>query len=63
MQVKLDKAQCLIDAAAEFNLQTLLKGLPTLHAMASGNYTGPDNVFMSSSLCTTVVCCETIPEE
>src|SRR5882724_11944613 len=47
----LEKSQFLIDAIAEFNLHmTLLKDFPTLCAFMSGNYTRPNNHFLSSSL-------------
>jgi len=64
MQANLDKAQCLIDAVAELNLQMALpKSLPTLHAMSSGNYTRPNNVFVSSSLSAPMVYCNMVPDE
>src|SRR5882724_3259922 len=34
-----------------------------LHALASGNYTRPDNIFISSSLMDTAIYCKTLPEE
>ena len=47
----LDRSQPLIDAIAEFDLQMVLpKDVPTLCTLASGNYTRPDNIFISSSL-------------
>jgi len=48
----LEKAQFLIDAIAEFDLQmTLLAGIPTLCALATGNDTWPDNIlYLASSL-------------
>jgi len=62
--VNLDRAQSLIDAIAELDLQMILpRGLPTLCTMVSGNYTRPDNTFASSSLLTAVVHCNTVPEE
>ena len=62
--MNLDKTLCLIDVTAEFNLQmTLPKSLPTLCTMALCDYTKPDNVFMSSSLCTAVVFCNTNTKE
>ena len=49
---------------ADLDLQMVLpKGIPTLHAMALGNYMRPNNVFMSSSLLPSLVCCMTVPEE
>jgi len=64
MWTNLDKAQHLIDTTAEFDLQmTLPKGLPILRAVSLGNYTRPDNIFISSSLCLAVVRCNTVPED
>src|SRR5882724_7269334 len=60
----LDRSQPLINAIAEFDLQlALLKDVLTLHMLASGNYTRPNNVFISSSLTDTIVHCKTLPEE
>ena len=41
---------------------TLLKGLPTLIAMLTGNYTRTDNVFMSSTLTERLITCTTVAE-
>jgi len=60
----LDKAQWLIDATAELNLQMVLpRGTPMVCIMSTGNYTCPDNVFISASLCGAVTKCHTVPEE
>jgi len=62
--VNLDKAHILIDALAHLDFQMVLpKGIPTLCAMATGNYTRPDNVFTSSSLSAAVIRCNMIPGE
>jgi len=51
MHANLNKAQVVIDAMANYNLQMLLpKDIPTLCAMASQNFTHLDNVLASSSL-------------
>src|SRR5882672_434169 len=63
-RTNLEKVQCLIDASAKLDLQMALpKGTPTLHASATGNYTRPDNVFISSTLTDTLICCTTRPDE
>jgi len=55
-QSNLDKAQEIIDTAATYYLQMILpKNIPTLRAIATGNYTRPDNAFASTSLCESVV--------
>ena len=60
----LDKSQLLIDMIAEFNLQMVLpKDILMLCTLTSGNYTRPDNVFISSSLTDTIIHCKTLPEE
>ncbi len=41
--------------------QMLLKGIPTLVATNSGNYTRPDNVFVSERLANQVLTCTTVP--
>ena len=41
----------------------LPKDVPMLHMLTSGNYTRPDNMFISSSLGDTIVHCKTLPEE
>jgi hypothetical protein len=41
----------------------LPKGIPTLHAHSTGNFTCPDNVFASSSITELVLECNTHPEE
>jgi len=58
----LDKAQYLIDTMADMDLQMALpRGHPTLQVMSTGNYTRPDNVFISSSLNEVVAECNTVP--
>ncbi|KAF8580748.1 hypothetical protein K439DRAFT_1300029, partial [Ramaria rubella] len=42
---------------------TLPKHIPTLCAMSTGNFTCPDNVFISSELADSVLQCTTIPED
>ena len=64
MRANLDKVQYLIDAVNKLELHMVLpKDLPTLQAMATGNHTRPNNVFMSVVLCNTLVKCMTVPEE
>jgi len=64
MRTNLDRAQHLINAVIELNLQMALpKDLPTLCAMVSGNHMRPKNVFMSALLHSSVVKCMTILEE
>jgi len=63
-QANLDKAQALIDAAVELEIQMVFpKELPTLCAMSSGNYTRPYNVCTYNSLCVAITICKTVPEE
>ena len=58
----LDKAQLLIDAAAKLGLRMVLpKDLPTLCALATGNYIRPDNMFTSDTLADVIVSCTTVP--
>ena len=64
MRSNLNEAQILINATINYNLQmTLPKGLPTLIAMSTGNYTRTDNVFMSSTLAERLITCTTVPED
>jgi len=64
MRASIYRAQQLIDAITELDLQMVLpKGLPTLCTMASGNHTWPDNVFASSVLNSTIIKCMTVPGE
>ena len=52
----------LISYIAEFGLvMTLPKGIPTLQAMATKNWTRVDNVFMSEDLAGLLICCDTTP--
>ena len=47
----LNKAQVVIDAMANYDLQMLFpKNIPTLCTMATSNFTWPDNILGSSSL-------------
>jgi len=63
-RANLSRAQVIIDMLANYDLQvTLPKDIPTLHAMATRNFTQPDNVFVSSSICEHVLECKTAPEE
>jgi len=63
-RTNLDKVQELIDAFTELGLCMVLpKDLLTLHALALGNFTRPNNVFASEVLPTAVVKCTTVPEE
>jgi exonuclease III len=60
----LDEAQILLDALAEHNLcMALPKYVPTLMAMATHNYTRPDNMFTSFTLQDAVITCNANPEE
>src|SRR5882724_3975186 len=63
-RANLDKDQIIIDTMAHFDLQmSLPKDTPTLRAMATSNFTHPDNVLTSSSLSKLVLECKTAPEE
>jgi len=54
----LEKSQVLIDALAEFDLQMVLpKDVPTLQALATGNHTRLDNIFISSKLVGSIIRC------
>ena len=58
------KAQVLIDALAEFDLQmTLPKDIPMLQVLSTSNHTRPDNVYISSPMAGHVIRCITLPEE
>ena len=60
----LDQAQILLDAIAKQQLYMALpKKIPTLRAMATGNYTRPDNVFVSLKLQGRIIECKTVPED
>jgi len=64
MRKNLVKAQVLRDVLSEFNLQmTLLKDIPMLQALSTGNYTRPDNVYISSLMAGHMIRCITLPEE
>src|SRR5882724_11445596 len=63
-RVNLEKSQVLIDALAEFNLQMVLpKDVPMLQALATGNHTRPDNLFISSQLAGSIIRCITLQDE
>jgi len=63
-RINLVKAQVLIDVLAEFDLQmTLLKDIPMLQALSTGNHTRPDNIYISSPMAGHVIRCITLPEE
>ena len=52
----------LISHLAEFHLTMMLpKGLPTLQAMRTKNWTCVDNVFMTEDLAELLICCNTAP--
>ena len=52
----------LISYIAEFGLvMTLPKGIPTLQAMATKNWTHVDNIFMSEDLAELLIHCDTTP--
>jgi len=58
------RVQELIDAITELGLHMILpKDLLMLHALASGNFPRPDNVFALETLATSIVKCTMIPEE
>jgi len=60
----LDRSQPLINTIAEFDIQMALpKDVPMLCTLASGNYTRPDNIFISSSLMDATIYCQTLPED
>jgi Endonuclease-reverse transcriptase len=64
MRSNIDAAQTLLDALAEHDLYMALpKFIPTLKAMATQNYTRPDNVFISHTLQDAIITCSTSPEE
>jgi ribonuclease HI len=63
-RANLDDAQELLDAVAEHDLHMVLpKELPTLKAMATGNHTRTDNVFISPELAESLISCNTVPED
>lgn len=60
----LDKAQILINCTDDLGLQMILpRNLPTLKAMATGNYTRPDNVFASPGIVERLASCKPIERE
>jgi len=60
----LEKSQVLIDMIAEFDFQLALpKDIPTLQALATGNHTRPDNVFISSQIMGHITRCTMLPDE
>jgi len=58
MRGNLKKLQVPIDTVAEFDMQMALpKNTPTLQVLSMGNYTRPDNVFISNPLINYIVRC------
>ena len=58
----LEESHKLIEIVADHDMvMTLPKDLPTLQAMATGNWTRPDNVFASSNTEQFIVRCDTDP--
>ena len=54
----LDRAQILLDATSEFGLTMALpKWFPTLRGHRTGNYTRPDNVFVSDGISRSIEQC------
>ena len=61
MTVNLDEAQKLIDLTCEYELNQILpKGKPMLQSMSSGNWTRPDNIFVSDLLTQHLIRCNTL---
>ncbi len=59
----LQKVQVILDLQTRLDLmQVLPKGVPTLVASNSGNYTRPDNVFVSNSISHMITTCAVQPE-
>jgi len=64
MRGNLEKAQVLIDALAQLDLQMALpKDIPTLQALTTGNHTRPDNTFVSSPIAGHITKCTTMLDE
>ena len=64
MRGNLKKLQVPIDKVAEFDMQIALpKNTPTLQVLSMGNYTRPDNVFISNPLINYIMRCWTSPGE
>ncbi|QRV76906.1 Reverse transcriptase from transposon X-element protein [Ceratobasidium sp. AG-Ba] len=62
-KANLDLAQELLDLTATHDLEMALpKDLPTLESHSSGNFTRPDNVFLSFALSEDLILCTTEPE-
>ena len=58
----LNAAQPLLDLLVAYNMMMVLpKGIPTLEAMNTKNYTRPDNVFCSTELAEKFISCNTDP--
>ena len=56
MRVNLEKSQVLIYAVAKFDMQMALpKDTPMLQALLTGNYTRPDNMFISTLLTSHII--------
>jgi hypothetical protein len=60
----LREAQRLIDLAATWNMQMVLRpGINTLESTSSKNYTRPDNVWASDELTQNIIRCDVLPGE
>ena len=56
------EAELLISLLAEFNMTMALpRGIPTLQAMNTKNWTRVDNVFTTENLAESLICCDTDP--
>ena len=56
------EAELLISLLAEFNMTMALpRGIPTLQAMSTKNWTWVDNVFTTENLAESLICCDTDP--
>jgi len=64
MRSNLEKSQALIGILAECDLQMVLpKNTPTLQVLSTGNFMRPENIFISSSIASHLICCRTLPDE
>ena len=60
----LDDAKLLIEMIADHNMtMSLPQGIPMLQAMATGNWTRPDNVFCTENTIEHIVSCDTSPHQ
>ena len=58
----LEESLKLITLAADHNMYMALpKDIPTLESMSTKNWTRPDNVFCSTGLADSVICCTMSP--